>query len=42
MSKTDKFSEGAWVYIARIGTTLCPVLNCEKNLKSVKIHDESE
>ena len=41
-SKTDKFREGAWVFIARTGTVLCPVLNLKKYLKWAKLEDESE
>ena len=38
-NKTDKFREGAWVFIARTGTVMCPVLNFKK---WAKIEDESE
>ena len=31
-SKTDKYREGAWVVIARIGGILCPVINLERYL----------
>lgn len=41
-SKTDKFREGAWVFIAKTGTVLCPVNNLEKYLTWTGIDPNSD
>lgn len=41
-SKTDKFREGAWVLIARTGTSLCPVTNLEKYFVWASISADAE
>ncbi|XP_060589976.1 uncharacterized protein LOC132745167 [Ruditapes philippinarum] len=41
-SKTDKYREGVWVLIARIGTCLCPVANLEKYICWTGIRPDSE
>lgn len=41
-SKTDQYRDGAWILIARTGTSLCPVRNLEKYLLWANIDDNSD